>query len=191
MDLAADWGQKCGRHIDKVSARELAEFCIGHNLEFRLPPDYYKPDHHQSPFVGPRPVRAYDIFQEGTGPLQICVFLLDLPLPTNDEGHDFETCTLTILAPAHTPATKNFTFMRALKYSFPDLTYLKDLLPNASSSVVFKNTLLPIHQVVAGRLTGWGNPTRELLVQFAKDAYENSAWVKEKFVPQRYLDEFW
>ena len=30
-----------------------------------------------------------------------------------------------------------------------------------------------------------------VLVQFAKNNYENSAWVLTKFVPQRYVDEFW
>jgi len=191
LDVAAEWGQHCGRHIDKVSSRDLAEICIGHKLELRLPADCYPPDHHQSPFTGPRPVWVYDTFQEGNRPLQLCVYLLDRPIPKNEDKHEFETCTLPILAPAHLPASQNWTFMRALKFSFPGLTYLKGILPNASSSVVFRNTLLPVHQVVADCLTGGRNPTRELLVQSAKDAYENSAWVKEKFVPKRYLDEFW
>ena len=81
--------------------------------------------------------------------------------------------------------------MRALHYSFPGLTYLKDLLPNADKSVVYRNTLRPIHTFVAARLTRGRNPTRELLVQFTEKDYENSAWIPEKFVPQRYLDEFW
>jgi len=30
-----------------------------------------------------------------------------------------------------------------------------------------------------------------MLVQLAKNNYENSAWVLTKFVPRRYVDEFW
>ena len=39
--------------------------------------------------------------------------------------------------------------MRALKTSFPGVLYLKDILPNAEHCVIFKNTLLPIYQIVA------------------------------------------
>ena len=63
------------------------------------------------------------------------------------------------------------------------------MLPDADSSVVFNNTLLPIYTVVAARLTKGGE--QELLIQFAKDNYENSVWVLEKFVPRPYLEEFW
>ena len=58
LDIAAEWGRHCGRHIDRVAARDLAEFCIGHELEFSLPADYYPPDHKDFPFTGPRLVRA-------------------------------------------------------------------------------------------------------------------------------------
>lgn len=57
--------------------------------------------------------------------------------------------------------------------------------------MVFKNTMVPLHRVVADRLSGGRTPTRELLVQFTEDDYENSAWVKQKFVPQIYVDDFW
>jgi len=55
--------------------------------------------------------------------------------------------------------------------------------------VVFRNTLLPIHTVVAARETKGGRS--ELLVQFVKYHHENSAWVLAKFVPRHYLEEFW
>ena len=29
------------------------------------------------------------------------------------------------------------------------------------------------------------------MVQFARDNYENSSWVLEKFVPRPYLEELW
>ena len=77
---------------------------------------------------------------------------------------------------------KNWTFMRTLKHSSPSLTYLKDLLPHAEALVVFQNTLLPIHTVVADRLMGGGR--RELLIQFSESNYENSAWILEKIVPK-------
>ena len=54
---------------------------------------------------------------------------------------------------------------------------------------MFNDTLLPIHTVVAARLTKGGG--RELLIQFAKDNYENSAWVLETFVPRPCLEELW
>ena len=55
--------------------------------------------------------------------------------------------------------------------------------------MVFRNTPLPIHTVVAARETKGGKS--ELLVQFAKDHHENSAWVLAKFVPRPYLEAFW
>ena len=64
------------------------------------------------------------------------------------------------------------------------------MLPDASSSVVFKYTMMPIHQVVAAQLARGGG-VRELMVQFSKKDHENSAWIPEKFVPQPYLDDFW
>ena len=121
----------------------------------------------------------------------MAVYLLDKPLPANDEGHEYETCMLDILPRARFVAAQEKSLLAALKFSFPVLVHLKDLLPNASTSVVFRNTLLPIHLVVSDRMSGGRNPSAELLVQFTKDAYENSAWVKEKFVPQQYLDEFY
>jgi len=168
---------------------DLAEFCVGHQLELKLPENYFPPDHHTFPFTGPRPVRVYATLKEGTTPLQIAVYLLDLPLPVPVDGHKFATAHFPIVPARRTLEHRNWTFLRALKYSFPGLTYLKDLLPDAGTSVVYRNTLLPIHTVVAARETKGGKS--ELLVQFAKDHHENSAWVLEKFVPRPYLEEFW
>jgi len=75
----------------------------------------------------------------------VAVYLLDLPLDANPDKFEYEPGMLTVAAPAHLPAHQNWTLIRALQYSFPGLTYLKDLLLNAENSVVFKNTLLPIH----------------------------------------------
>ena len=36
---------------------------------------------------------------------------------------------------------------------------------------------------------GGGNLSRKLLVQFAEEEYEDSAWIKE-FVPRRFVEEF-
>ena len=69
------------------------------------------------------------------------------------------------------------------------MLYLKDILPNAEHCVIFKNTLLPIYQIVADGVSKGGKP--RMMVQFAKNTYENSAWVLTKLVPQRYVDEFW
>jgi len=87
-------------------------------------------------------------------------------------------------------AGHNCTVLRALESTFPNLTHLKDMLPDASSSVVFKDTMMPIHQVVAARLVR-GGTARELLVQFSEKDHENSAWIPEKFVTKPYLDDFW
>ena len=109
----------------------------------------------------------YDTLQEGTSPLQIAVYLLDLPLPVTTDGHKFATAHFPIVPARRTPENQNWTFLRSLKYFFPGLIYLQDLLPDASTSVVFNHTLLPIHTVVAARTTKGGKS--ELLVQFAKD----------------------
>jgi hypothetical protein len=188
LSIAANWGRHCGKHIDKIGLEDLAEFCVGHQLELELPADYFPPDHHTFPFDGPRKVRVYDTYVERGQPRQMAVYLLDLPLVDKPDDHEFATCTFPVKSPKHTAASKDWSFMRALKHSFPGVTYLKDLLPGADASVVFQNTLLPIHTVVASRLTGGGK--RELLVQFSESNYENSAWVREKFVPRPYLDDF-
>jgi hypothetical protein len=114
-----------------------------------------------------------------------------MPLPPNADGLEFETVTVDVFCPKHTRPTENWSLLRAFYYSFPGLTYLKDLLPNADKSVVYRNTLLPIHTLVASHMTRGRNPVRELLVQFTEKDYENSAWIPEMFVPQKYLDEFW
>jgi len=151
LSLAADWGRHCGKHIEKIRPVDLAELCVGHQLELQIPEDYFPPDQHTFPFPGPRSVRVYDTLKEGTTPLQIAVYLLDLPLPVAVDGHKFATAHFPIVPARRTPAHQNWTFLRALKYSFPGLTYLKDLLPDAGTSVVYQNTLLPIYTVVASR----------------------------------------
>ena len=78
------WGKHCGTHIDNVAARNLAEFCVGHELELTLPVDFY--DHSEFPFDGPRRVRVYDTFSDGTTPLVVAVYLIDLPLASNDDN---------------------------------------------------------------------------------------------------------
>ena len=190
LSFDADWGKHCGKHIDKVSARDLAEFCVDQELELTLPADYYPADHPVFLFDGPRRVRVYDTFYDRKTPLEVAVYLLDLPMATNKDNLDFETCMPAIVSPKHSRA-KDCSFIRALKESFPGVTYLKDWFPNASGTVVYRNTLLPIHEVVADRWSGRAVPTRQLLVQFSKEDYENSAWIHDKFVPQRYVDEFW
>jgi hypothetical protein len=190
LDLAADWAKHAGKHIDKVSPANLAEFCIGHSLDVQLPADYY-PAGHAFPFEGSRRVRIYDTHQDTPrAPLQVAVFLLDLPLVNDPKGMKFETSMINVRSPAHVPAAQDWSLIRALKFSVPGLTYLKDLLPHAASSVVFKQSMVPIHSVVAERLSGGSVPTREFLVQFTEQDYENSAWIKQKFVPQRYVDDF-
>ena len=52
------WGRHVGDHIGNISALDLAEFCVGHELEFRLSPDHYPPNHADFSFVGPRSLRA-------------------------------------------------------------------------------------------------------------------------------------
>jgi len=189
LALAAKWGRHCGTHIDKISAEDLAEFCVGHELEFILPEDYYPPDHNKHPFTGPRPVRAYDTYEDKKDGLQLAVYLLDVPLAPNAAELKYDTALLPIFATRRTASGAIWTLLRALKYSFPALTHLKDLLPNASTSVVFKDTMMPIHQVVADRLVR-GGTVQELLVQFSKKDHENSAWIPEKFAPQPYVDDF-
>ena len=75
-----------------MSNHDLAEFCVGHELQSTLPADYYPPDHHTFPFHGLRPVRVYDTYTSGKR-LQIAVYLLDLPLPANADKHKHEFAT--------------------------------------------------------------------------------------------------
>ena len=185
--LSDKWGHYCGTRMDRVSAVTLGEFCVGRELQFTLPPDYFPPDHYMHPFNGPRPVRVYDTWVE-KGRKQVCIYLLDMPLPTNDAELEFETATLDVFAGR---AGHNWSLMRALHFSFPDLEHLKDVLPSAKHSVVYRQNLVPIHTVVAARLTKGRDSMTELLVQFTKTNYENSAWIFEKFVPQRYVDDYW
>ena len=159
-------------------------------MEFTLPADYFPPDHNDHPFDGPRKVRAYDTYEGGNQGLQLAVYLLDLPLKKNKDKLLFETTWIPMFASRRAAGSNNWTVLRALRSTWPDLTHLKDMLPNASSSTVFKNTMMPIHYVVAARLAR-GGTVRELLVQFSKKDHENSAWIPEKFVPQTFLDDFW
>ena len=63
-------------------------------------------------------------------------------------------------------------------------------MPDAENTVVFQNAQYPIRRVVADHLSRGGNPSRKFLVQFTEEGYENSAWIKEKFVPRRFVEEF-
>jgi len=188
--LSERWGHHCATRMDRVSALVLSEFCVGHELELTLPPDYFPANHSEHPFDGPRPVRVYDTWVE-RGRMQVCVYLLDLPLAHNEAELLFETTWINVFSPAHTRASEDWSLKRALHFSFPGLVYLKDILPNAEHSVVFRQTLVPIHTVVATRMTKGRDPTPEMLVQFTETDYENSAWISEKFVPKRYLDDYW
>ena len=99
-------------------------------------------------------------------------------------AHASETACIDVFAPAHNRSGENWGLMRALHFSFPDLVYLQDILPNANNSVVYRQTLVPIHTVVAARMTRGRDPIPEVLVQFTKTDYETSAWISEKFVPK-------
>jgi len=80
---------------------------------------------------------------------------------TDDPSHlEYETGTVPVFAPKYTPASKNWTILRALRTSFPDATYLEDILRHADSSVVFQNTLMPIYQIEAARLAKGGQHER-------------------------------
>jgi hypothetical protein len=79
-----------------------------------------------------------------------------------------------VRSPAHVPAALDWSLIRALKFSVPGLTYLKDLLPHAASSVVFKQSMVPIHSVVAERQSGGRVPTREFLVQFTEQRVDKA-----------------
>lgn len=39
LSIPPGWGQLCGRHIEKVPNYDLAESCVGHELQFTLPAD--------------------------------------------------------------------------------------------------------------------------------------------------------
>ena len=160
LGLAPDWGRRVGQRLDNTSAKELAEFCIGHSLVFYLPKDYYPPHHADYPYTGPRRVRAYDSLKERGTPLQQAVYLLDQPIADNVDGHEFVTGLLPLLAPAHIPANMNWSVIRALKFTFPGANILKDLLLDADRTVVFRNSQFPIHMVVAARMSGGRNPER-------------------------------
>ena len=175
--------------MDRVPARILGELCVGHNLELTLPPDDFPADHYMHPFDGPRRVRVCNTSVENDIK-QVCVYLLEMPLPVNDADLEFETATLNVFLPAHTRSNANWSLLRALHFSFPGLVHLKDVLPNAELSVVYPHTFVPVHTIVAARLSKRGGPVQEFLVQFTETEYENSAWIPEKFVPQRYLDEW-
>jgi hypothetical protein len=179
-----------GDNIDSISAFHLAEFCVGHDLTFHLPADYYPQDHAELPFNGPRAVRAYDTIEEAGCPLNLAVYLLDLPLADSPDKHEFVTGLIPVMAAPHAPDSLNWSVMRALRFSSPKAVILKDLLPDAENTVVFQNTQYPIRRVVADRLSRGGNPSRKFLVQFTEEGYEDSAWIKEKFVPRRFVEEF-
>ena len=76
----------------------------------------------------------------------MAVYLLDLPLDDDPNHLEFETGMISVFAPRYTPAAKQWTLLRALRATYPGSVYMKDLLPNADSTVVFKNTQMPIYQ---------------------------------------------
>jgi len=82
-----------------------------------------------------------------------------------------------------------WTLRRALETSFPLAQHLKDLLPNAATTVVFRHRLMPIYRVVASQSVEGGGHL--LLVQFAKGNLDDSAWIHEHYVPASYQDRFW
>ena len=152
LSIPPGWGQLCGRHIEKVPNYDLAEFCVGHELQSTLPADYYPFDRHTFPFHGPRSVRVYDTYTTNKR-LQVAIYLLDLPLPAHADRHEFATGLIDGSTGTRTPSSQDWSLVRALKDSFPGLLYLKDLLPNAKHCVIFKDTLLPIYQIVADRVS--------------------------------------
>ena len=64
----------------------------------------------------------------------MAVYLLDLALTDDPDHLEYETGIVPVFAPEHTSDIKNWTLLRALKTSFPNATYLKDLLPHTDSS---------------------------------------------------------
>ena len=74
----------------------MAEFCVGHELELTVPADYYPSDHPAYPYKGPRRVRVYDSYTDRTTPLQVAVYLLDLPLQDNPDHLKFETSMISV-----------------------------------------------------------------------------------------------
>ena len=98
--------------MDQVAARTLAEFCVGHQLALTLPPNYFPPDHYMHPFNSPRPVRVYNT---GTakGTKQVCIYLLDMPLPPNAAELAFKTAALDVFAAAHTRVNQTWSLIRA------------------------------------------------------------------------------
>ena len=88
------------------------------------------------------------------------------------------------------PRTLNpWSLRRALATSFPRARHLKDLLPDAATTVVFRCRQLPIYRVVASHSFGGGRDL--LLVQFARSNPDDTAWIHEKYVPVGYQDRFW
>ena len=78
-------------------------------------------------------MRVYDTFTNRTTPLQVAVYLLDLPLD-DDPGHlEFETGMISVSTPGRGVPTRGYgpatvhppvwTLLRALKASFPNATY--------------------------------------------------------------------
>jgi len=170
-----------------VGAHDLAAFCVGHELRLTLPATYFPPTHKTHPFTGPRAVRVYDSFASPATPLQVAVYFLDLPLDDDPDGLEFETGMIPVSNTKRGP----WTLLRALKTSFPHARHLKDLLPDAATTVVFRNKQLPIYRVVASQSVGGGDRGNDLLVQFAKGNLDDSAWIHERYVPISYQDRFW
>ena len=61
--------------MDRVSAVVLSEFCVGHELELTLPPDYFPANHYMHPFDGLRPVRVYDTWVDQGREAGVCLLV--------------------------------------------------------------------------------------------------------------------
>jgi len=84
------------------------------------------------------------------------------PLDDHPNHLEYETGMPTVFAPKYTPAAKQWTLRRALKAAYPDAVCLQDLLPNTDSTMVFRETHMPIYRVVASQLeTRAAGTTRE------------------------------
>jgi len=92
-------------------------------LEFTIDEDDFPPTHPTHPFVGPRAVRVYDYIAPPTMPLQVAVYLLDLPLDDDPDGLEFGTGMVTVNNTTHGP----WTLLRALK--LPARTILEGPAP--------------------------------------------------------------
>ena len=159
------WGRHMGDQVDHVSAFHLADFGVCHELVFRLPPDYYPPDHADFLFDGPHPVwtprSGLRHHPRTRFPASFGSYLSDLFILNSPNGHEIVTGTIPMMAPSYIPATMIWNIMRVFKVSIPAITYLKDFLPDTDYTVVFRYTQsqFPIRRVVVDH---WSIPAGPL-----------------------------